>query len=185
MATDAAAAGATGRLVCLTGPESSGKSALAAALAARLDVPLVPEVARDYLEGRRDYVAEDVLEIARRQLAAEAAALVAAPGLVIADTDLLVIRIWWEERFGELPEEIVQGLAARSERVYLLAEPDLPWEPDPLRENPTDRQRLFLRHRQLLDEGPFPFGLVSGFGEERLSAALAQLRAFYPELAED
>ena len=36
----------------LTGPECSGKSSLAAQLHAHLDWPLLPELARAYLDGR-------------------------------------------------------------------------------------------------------------------------------------
>ncbi len=140
----------------------------------------MPEVARTYLEGRSAYGAEDVLEIARRQAAAEAAALSGTRGLVVLDTDLLVIRVWWEERFGALPEELIGLLAAREARAYLLARPDLPWEADPLRENPEDRQRLFDIHEALLATGAMPHRIVSGQGDARLRQAVAAARELIP-----
>lgn len=140
----------------------------------------MPEVAREYLADRDGYGAEDVLEIARLQVAAEARALTESAGLVVCDTDLLVIRVWWEERFGELPAQMIQLLAARSERAYLLTRPDLPWEADPLRENPEDRERLFAAYQALLEADAMPYRVVAGTGETRLQAAVVAARSLLP-----
>lgn len=156
---------------------------LAEALAARFGARLVPEVARTYLDGRTDYSAADVIEIARMQVAAETAALAEGHSLLVCDTDLLVIRIWWEEKIGALPDELLELQALVSARAYLLAKPDLPWEPDPLRENPTDRPRLFRRYVSLLDRSPHPYGIVEGTGEMRLENALAAVQVLYPDLS--
>ena len=59
------------RTICLTGPESTGKATLAHQLAERFHAPLVPEVARAYLGERSSYGPDDLLEIARLQLAFE------------------------------------------------------------------------------------------------------------------
>ena len=133
---------------------------------------MVPEVARSYLEGREGYGAEDLLEIARLQVAEEAMALAETDGLVICDTDLLVIRIWWEERFGELPDELITLLAARCKRAYLLVQPDLPWAADPLRENENDRDRLFDRYQTLIAADSMPYRVVAGIGDVRLENAI-------------
>ncbi len=172
-----------GSAICLTGPESTGKSNLAAALAAALDCPLVPEVARTYLTGRPAYTRADVLEIARRQVRAESQMLAAAHGTIVCDTDLLVLQVWWEEKYGALPDELVTALASRTPRVYLLTAADLPWEHDPLRENPHDRERLLARYEGLLDASGFPWALVSGQGEERLANALRALTTIEPPAA--
>lgn len=167
-------------VICVTGAESTGKSTLAAHLAASLDAPLVPEVARGYLERRSDprpgasathgYGPEDVEAIARAQLEAEIAALATAP-LVVADTDLTVIQVWWEEKFGPAPAWLQRALAARSPRCYLLPRPDIPWEYDPLRESPLDRQRLHQRYLSLLDASAFDYVEVYGRGPDRQARA--------------
>lgn len=162
-------------LICLTGVECTGKTALAGALARKLGAPLVDEFARAYLTGRDGYTADDVLAIARGQLEAEQAALADGGPLVVADTDLTVIQVWWEEKYGAPPDWLVAALAARSPRRYLLPCPDLPWEFDPLRESEHDRQRLHRRYRAILEAGPFPFAEVAGRGPVRLQAAQHQV----------
>ena len=163
--------------ICLTGPESTGKTTLAALLAEQLGARLVPEVAREYLstcesaDTHPAYDREDLLEIARQQIASEAAA--GEPGgLVVCDTDVLVIAIWWQEKFGPLPAFLQQAMQARSSRGYLLLSPDLPWAADPQRENPSDRARLFDLYQAELDAAEFPYAVIRGAGDERLAQAL-------------
>jgi len=158
--------------VCLTGPESTGKTTLAEALGRHFGAPVVAEVAREYLSGRSGYSADDVLEIARRQLSLEARARAETRGLLVLDTDVLVLVVWWQERYGALPPLLEEALAMRSPRVYLLARPDIPWAADPLREHPFERERLFERYRALLAESGFPHALVDGLGPARLEGAV-------------
>ena len=96
---------------------------------------------------------------------------------MICDTDIGVIRIWWLERFGELPGELAADTEAeRSGRAYLLLEPDIPWQPDPQRENPQDRPRLLARHREALEHSGHPWAAVRGEGAERVQCALEAAR---------
>ena len=104
-------------------------------------------------------------------------------GLLVCDTDLLVIRVWWEEKIGALPEELIELQTLASSRAYLLTRPDLPWEPDPLRENPTDRPRLYGRYLSLLDRSPHSYAIVEGTGDDRFENALSAIRALFPDLS--
>lgn len=162
-------------IICIVGPECTGKSALAGALAEHFGVAYVREFARDYLTGRPDYGPADVEAIARGQMALEARALAADELPVILDTDLLVVRIWWEEKYGPLPDWLRRAFAAQAPRRYLLTAPDLPWEPDPLRESPFDRERLFEVYRAALVAENLRFDVVRGTGAARLRCALAAL----------
>jgi len=66
--------------IAITGPESTGKSTLAAQLARHYNALWVPEYARTHLELlNRPYTANDILLIARRQLQAEEETAAATP----------------------------------------------------------------------------------------------------------
>ncbi len=170
-----------GLVVCVTGPESSGKTTLASELARALAVPLVAEVAREYLAGKTSYDADDLLAIAKAQLSAEQNALAEGTGVIVCDTDLQVIQIWWQEKFGELDPWLAEALSERTQRRYLLAAPDLPWEPDPLRESAEDRERLFDRYARLLQDESFAFAEVRGTGGVRFEHALKTVQEWLAE----
>lgn len=78
------------KVVVLTGPESSGKSWLAAQLQAHFGGLRVDEYVRDFMEQtQRDTCLADITDIATGQLAREDAARARQPALLILDTHLL------------------------------------------------------------------------------------------------
>ena len=162
--------------ISLTGPESAGKSTLAAQLAAHYGTTFVPEYARQYLEANgTGYTLADLEAIAHGQLAAEDAAARQASGLLFCDTDLLVLKIWSENAFGTCPAWILQALASPRYALTLLLAPDLPWTPDPLREHPDPAQRWHfygLYRAELVARG-WPFVEIKGLAAERLAQAVA------------
>ena len=165
--------------VAITGPESTGKSKLAAWLADSYRSLWVPEYAREYLkENGPDYTLEDVVTIARGQLERENAAAKNAREILFCDTDLLVTKIWCEVVFGGCPEWIEQQFHAHHYDLYLLCYPDIRWEPDPFRENPDNREELFVLYRKALEENNLPFRVVKGLGDIRFENA----RTFVDEI---
>ena len=169
------------RLLITTGAESSGKTTLAQDLAAGLGAPLVPELSRLYLEARRAaaadfvYAAADLLAIARLQHARERDGVAEGPPLLICDTDLLVIEVWSEVKYGECHPWIRRTLREAAEsgtRHYLLCDWRIPWQADPLRENPHDRDVLHERYLAKLRDYGFDYTLVQGDPEQRLATAL-------------
>ena len=158
--------------IVVVGVESTGKTTLARALAEAGDRVLVPEQARRWLAARGNrYVEEDLESLARLQWQAELDARMRGP--VVADTDLVVIRIWSEVRFGRCARWILDALARRPPAVYLLPRPDLPWEADPQRESPepAERAALHARYRGLLAALGHRWHEIGGRGEARLEAA--------------
>jgi nicotinamide riboside kinase len=162
-------------LFVLTGPESAGKSTLTQALAEHFAAPWVAEFARQYLHDHLQvsatYQPSDLLHIAGQQQSAERDLDDATP-FAFADTDLQVIYIWWQERFGPVPRVLSQAYARQSPRHYLLCEPDVAWTPDPLRENPVDRTRLFQAYEADLQRRGLAYSIVRGDGQARLDYAL-------------
>ena len=171
------------RRISLTGPESAGKSTLAAQLAAHYGTTFVPEYARQYLEenGAR-YTLPDLEAIAHGQLAAEDTAVTQAADLLFCDTDLLVLKIWAENAFGTCPAWILAELARPRYALTLLLAPDLPWAPDPLREHPDPAQRwhFYELYRAELVVRGWPFAEISGPSAERLKQAVAAIAAHLP-----
>lgn len=165
------------RRIALVGPESSGKTTLARQLARELQAPWVPEFARPWFaaSAATDYTLDDVVAIARGQLALEDE-LAAGADWLVCDTTALVCIIWAEVRFGCCPDMLRALWQPQQYAHHLLLLPDLPWQPDPLRENPLDRDALLLRYRAALDAAGVAYTPVSGLGDARLAAALAGLQ---------
>ena len=161
--------------ICLIGPECTGKTALAEALACELGLPWVPEYAREYaLTQGRPLTAEDVEPIARGQQALEDA--VAGPAVL--DTDLLSTVVYARFYYGGCPAWIEAEARLRRAPLYLLCDTDIEWESDEVRAaTGGDRDEQFDAFRAALDEFGVRWTSVSGAGEERLAAALKAIGA--------
>lgn len=161
------------RRIAITGPESTGKSELATALAKHYHTVWVPEYARAYLnELRRPYEYEDLLKIAKGQVRGEEAQMKNAQGFLFADTELLVLKIWCSVKYGKCHRWIEDGLKKQDYDLYLLTDIDLPWQPDPLREHPDKRKELFDLYLDELKKRNLKFEIVNGFGAQRLANAV-------------
>ena len=159
--------------IVITGPESTGKSTLTKQLANYFNVEMVEEYARTYLQNlAKDYTQQDLTEIAKGQIFLEDKALEIDSEFIVCDTSLEVIKIWSEFNYGDCASFITTSLQQRQPNLYLLMTPDLPWVPDPLRENPTNRQELFNLYKDELVSSNVPFYEIGGNGNERLTKAI-------------
>ena len=164
--------------VVLTGPESTGKTRLAAQLAREFRCLWTPEIAREYLgEHGADYGAEDVRAMARLQAERSKDLADSSAQLVFDDTDVLTHRIWFREKYGHTDPEI-DAMPLEGD-LYLLCAPDLAWAPDPLREHPkeADRSRHFEMYKTELENNKKTYAVVSGQGSARKIHALRTLEA--------
>lgn len=161
------------RTIAITGPESTGKSILAAGLARHYKTVWVPEFAREYLESLgRTYREDDIFQIARGQLESEKSLRPAARDFLFCDTELLVIKIWSMVKYGRCHPWILKKLENHGYDLYLLCDIDLPWQYDPLREHPESRQFLFDFYTRELNAAGLPYAVVSGSGPGRLINAV-------------
>jgi len=161
------------KLICLTGAESTGKSTLSTQLAQHYKCLSLPEYARIYLnEFGPEYNFNDLRKIAEEQHKRILDFSKSSLAIGFLDTDLLTLIIWSEYVFGKTDPYIQQSFQKNRVDLYLLCNPDLVWEPDPLREHPTERNRIHLIYKHELKKRRLPFQCIKGQGEERFSSAL-------------
>lgn len=161
--------------IAIVGAESTGKSTLTAALAARYDSAWVPEYLRQFVqEQARVPFEDDQIGIARTQLAHENARAATACGLLFCDTTPLMTAVYSDIYWGRVPVAL-EALAAAHAGAYAItfvAAPDGPWVADGLqRDSATMRLRV---HQVLLDRlrhQGVPYTLLEGDLEARMAAA--------------
>lgn len=162
--------------VVVIGPESTGKSTLSEQLAAHYQTVWVQEFARHYLEKLpRPYEQQDLLTIAEGQLALEDKQATQANRLLVCDTDLHVIKVWSEHKYGTCDPRILEQIANRPYDLYLLTYIDIPWEEDPQREypDPAMREYFYNIYKDLVAASGVPWVEIKGSFEERKSLAVA------------
>ena len=177
--------------IAITGPESTGKSTLSEKLAHHYNTNFVPEYSRSYLENFvGKYTENDVVEIAKGQhnLILEEEKKLSAKtqqvtSLLIADTEIVVCKIWVGYVFKHSNTIIDEILKQQDFDLYLLCDIDLPWTYDPLRENPNidERKELFEIYRNTLEQMKVPFEIVSGNAEVRVNNAIKVIEKYRHE----
>ncbi len=165
--------------IVVVGPECTGKSDLAEFLATHYNTACVPEYARGYLSNLvRPYNEDDLLTIARGQTRVEDEFARTANELLICDTNLYVIKVWSEFKYGECPDEILDEIKNRTYDLYLLTYIDVPWEDDPQREHPDKRNELYDIYLNELKNQSVPFVEVKGEREDRRQTAIRAVDEF-------
>ncbi|XOV92069.1 MAG: AAA family ATPase [Bacteroidota bacterium] len=166
--------------IAVIGPESTGKSELSANLARHYDTEWVPEYARFYLDRLAgEYVQYDLLEIAKGQIEWEKDKLELANDFLICDTNLIVIKIWSDHKYGNTDSFIEEKLKSIEYDFYLLTNIDLPWRADPQREHPTLRKHFLEVYKEYLESHNHPFELVSGIEDIRTGNAIRAINNFF------
>jgi NadR type nicotinamide-nucleotide adenylyltransferase len=163
----------TVKKVAVIGPECTGKSELSEFLAGYFHTEWVPEYARGYINNLvRPYEQHDLIAIAHGQIRLEDEWIRDSNSVLICDTNLYVIKIWSEFKFGTCDKTILEQIATRKYDLYLLTSIDLPWEDDPLREHPHKREQLYEIYLNEMKNQPVPFVEIKGERELRRKAAV-------------
>jgi len=169
------------RKVCVIGPECTGKTALSEALASHLKTAWVQEYARAYLNKlSKPYVEADLIKIAHGQLRMEDEWVYDANGILVCDTNLIVIKVWSDFKYGKCDPIILDLIAARKYDLYLLTYIDIPWISDPLREHPDKREELYNMYLREMKDQPVPFVEIKGTEQQRLEQSMAAIAQFIP-----
>jgi len=184
--------------IVVVGPESTGKSTLCDKLAAHYNTNWVKEYAREYLlKNGTDYSFENLLDVAKGQLAGEEKGIAEAIELMnsgkwdisqienlsskqitnlplFIDTDMLVMKVWCEFVFDKIHPWILNQVVDRKYDLYLLCNVDAPWVKDELREYPdlVIREKLYHHYKDIMINQQVPWVDISGNYEERLQKAI-------------
>jgi len=166
--------------IAVVGPESTGKSTMANFLAKELSTFCVPEYARYYCENlNKQYTVEDEVNMFHGQRALEEAiAARVANNLLLCDTTILTVKIWCDHLFQFTPDIVVNEIKTRKYDLYLLMDIDLPWEDDPLRDFPDQREHFLEMWKKELNAINANYVLVSGIGEQRMNNGLQACKDF-------
>jgi NadR type nicotinamide-nucleotide adenylyltransferase len=162
--------------VAIIGPECTGKTDLSSFLASHFKTEWVPEYARAYLyKLNRPYEIADLTKIAHGQIRMEDEWMSSASRILICDTNLIVIKVWSEEKFGRCESEILNTMVARHYDLLLLTDIDVPWEADPLREHPDKREYFWSIYKKEAASSKIPYIEISGTKEERRLKAIGAI----------
>lgn len=168
--------------VAILGAESTGKSTLAQALAAKYRTEYVAEYGREYYEKHNGVSHVDKLtQIGITQLRLEHAAAFNARNYLFCDTSVLTTKMYAQLVFKHVPAE----LAALSHDYYdvmILCSPDFPLVQDRTRMNEEMRMKM---HRLYMQEFLRFEGIrfqASGSVEERVKQFYDNVVCFRPPL---
>ncbi|WP_040247052.1 AAA family ATPase [Psychroserpens mesophilus] len=166
--------------VVLYGPESTGKSSLARALASYYDTVYVEEYSRIYAKSKaklnQKLTKNDVLPIAIGQMHLENEQLKIANKLLICDTDLLETKVYSEFYYdGFCPDILKKYALENAYDLYFLTYIDTPWEADGIRDQPNTRLQMFTAFEQALIDSKKRYSIVKGSFEQRLNLCITQI----------
>ncbi len=164
--------------IAIVGPECTGKSRLSQNLAEYFKTSWVPEFAREFIERLdRPYNRNDLLTIARGQARMEDHVAEGAADLLFCDTNLLVIKIWSEHKYGQCDPWILEEIQKRKYDLHLLTYIDIPWQDDPQREHPKLRNYFYDVYKKELDNSRVIYTEIRGLGKERLEVAIEVIKS--------
>jgi nicotinamide riboside kinase len=138
------------------------------------------------LTNGKDYTYDDLLHIAKGQLALEDEIAVTAHHTkpLFIDTDMYVMKVWCEFVFGKCHRYILEQIVDRKYDLYLLCNTDLPWTEEELREypDPAVRQKLYAMYKDIMINQPVPWAEISGDHIARLAKATERIDRFLREV---
>lgn len=162
------------KIIVITGAESTGKSTLTERLASHFEVPFVPEIAREYVEGlNRKYNYTDVENIAKTQIAQFNKISNSDASYIFIDTWLIVTKIWFEFVYNKIPDWLIKEIEKTKIDLFLVCDIDLPWVYDPVRENGGENRKILQnKYIENITKFNFDYKIVSGIDDERFYCAL-------------
>ena len=164
------------------GPESTGKTTLVSSLADHFSADWIPEFARTYLEEKEELPDEiclpaDIDPIVKGQCALEDQALSKAQDIIFMDTNPLQTKVYTDIYFDHFHSDILdRAIRERQYDLYLLTDIDIPWENDPLRDQPQNRKEIFFIFEKALQSRQLPYVRISGDHQQRIERSIDAIK---------
>lgn len=180
--------------IAILGAEATGKSTLAAELAAHYHTLWVPEYLREFVETtQRPPVAAEQLLIATTQLRREAESakrvlenaaqgmgqgMVQTSSLLFCDTTPLMTAIYSEHYFVEADSALARLAAAHDYAATIVTAPSMPWVADGMqRDSDAVRQKVHHTLLHKLQQAGIQYQLVDGSLQQRVLQSVEYLGA--------
>lgn len=156
------------KLICLYGPESTGKSFMAKKLAERYKTEFVPEVARELITSNH-FNREDIINIGRAQTERIFQKARKANKILFCDTDLITTQIYSRQYLKVVPPVLYELEKMVEYDQYFLFDTDVPWVSDGMRDLGDEKKRegMYEIFKNELERRNIPFVKVQGDWEER------------------
>lgn len=171
------------KVICVYGPESTGKSTLTKQLAEHYHVPYVEEYAKQVIDSKNgDICFDDMETIVRGHFNAVEDARQQNTPLLFVDTDAIISKLWSNELFGKESPVIEEYIGRQHFDYYLLLDVDLPWVDDIHRYRPKERETFFRKCEEQLVARGISHAVIRGKGKQRLTNAIACVDALFHKM---
>jgi HTH-type transcriptional regulator, transcriptional repressor of NAD biosynthesis genes len=154
------------KVICLYGPESTGKSTMAKRLAEIYNTEYVPEVAREFITSN-DFTAEDIIKIGHAQVQRIKEKIETANRILFCDTDLITTQIYSQHYLSTVPPIILKLEKEIEFDQYFLFSTDVPWINDGLRDLGNRREEMYEFFKKELETRNIDYLKVEGNYEQR------------------
>ncbi|MCU0418831.1 MAG: AAA family ATPase [Cyclobacteriaceae bacterium] len=156
------------KLICLYGPESTGKSTLSKQLAEEYQTVFVPEVAREIVTSN-SFTVDDIIKIGRAQTQRVNDLRQRANKFLFCDTDVITTQIYSNHYLGVVPPVLYELEKEMRYDQYFLLYPDVAWVADGLRDLGERRVEMFDVFKHELVLRSIPYHLIQGDWNERFT----------------
>ncbi|MNN65231.1 hypothetical protein D3C81_1807160 [compost metagenome] len=90
----------------------------------------------------------------------------------------MTVKIWSDHLFNHTPKEVTDKIQQHPYDLYLLMDIDLPWQDDPLRDFPEQREHFMEIWKTELEAVGGQYRIISGEGQQRLVNGLTAVNDF-------
>lgn len=167
------------QFVTVHGPESTGKTTLALALANAFALPWIAEEARNHIVEGQSFNEDDILRLAHLQYKVEKEVIQSEESaLIVADTNLINFVVWLTWENFTVPQWLIKAIDNQPYRYNLLLQVDVPWVNDGFRKIPDQslRDEWFTLYAQTLDKYGLHYEVIDGDYTSRENMATSLLK---------